>query len=119
MAIASRTDKRRKRHTRVRKKIQGSTERPRLAIYRSNKHITAQIIDDLSHKTICASASYSPDHKEAKGADKSGAEQIGKSVAEKAIAAGVKKVVFDNGGNAFHGRIKALADAARKAGLEF
>lgn len=120
MGLKARKERTRKRHGRTRKKIRGSTERPRLSVYRSNKHISAQLIDDDKHSTLCAFTSYS---KEAigkvKGSDKAGAEFVGKNIAERAIAAGVKKVVFDCGGNEYHGRVKALADAAREAGLEF
>lgn len=120
MATLTRQDRRNKRHFRARKKIHGDDDRPRLAVFRSNQHITAQIINDETHLTLCASASYSPEFKkDIKGRDKSGAENIGKSIAEKAIAKGIKKVVFDCGGYKYHGRVKALAEAARKAGLEF
>lgn len=120
MAQASRRDKRLKRHFRARKKITGTNDRPRLAVYRSNKHISCQVINDDSENTLAAVASYSKDLKgKIKGYDIAGAEEVGKALAEKALSAGVKKVVFDCGGNIYHGRIKALADAARKAGLEF
>lgn len=120
MAILSKKDKRDKRHSRARKKIFGSDERPRLAVYRSNKHISAQIISDASSTTLCAESSYSPEFRDkVKGYDVSGAEIIGQSIAKKAQASGLKKVVFDCGGNLYHGRVKALAEAARKAGLEF
>lgn len=120
MAVANRKEKRDKRHFRARKKISGTTERPRLAIYRSNKHIAAQLVNDENSETICAVASYSKDFKgRINGSDKSGAEAIGKAIAEKAKAKGVEKVVFDCGGNIYHGRVQALADAARKVGLDF
>lgn len=120
MGLKSRKERTSKRHNRARKKIRGSAERPRLSVYRSSKHICAQIIDDDKHSTLCAFTSYS---KEAigkvKGSDKAGAEFVGKNIGEQAIAAGIKTVVFDGGGNQHHGRVKALADAAREAGLEF
>ena len=120
MAIMNRKDRTQKRHRRTRKKVSGTAERPRLAVYRSNKHISAQIINDGDSKTVAAVASYSKDFKgRIKGTDKAGAEVIGKAIAEKAQAAGLKQVVFDCGGNLYHGRVQALADAARKAGLEF
>jgi large subunit ribosomal protein L18 len=120
MAVTTRKEQRDKRHNRARKKIFGSTERPRLAIFRSNKHIAAQVINDTDSKTLCAVSSYSKDLKgKIKGYDMAGAEAVGKAIAEKAKAAGVGKVVFDCGGNKYHGRVKALAEAARKAGLDF
>jgi len=106
-------------HERIRKGLSGSTERPRLSIYRSTNHIYAQIIDDLQGKTIVAASTV-----EGKGTHKTGgnlasAKEVGKSVAEKAKAKGITKVVFDRGGYLYHGRVKALADAARAAGLQF
>lgn len=120
MAIATRKVRRDKRHFRARKKISGTTERPRLCVYRSNKHISAQIINDETSSTICATGTYSKDLKgKIKGTDISGAEAVGKAIAEKAKAAGIEKIVFDCGGNLYHGRVKALAESARKAGLVF
>lgn len=120
MAQLTKNDRRLMRHKRARKKVSGTTERPRLAVYRSNKHILAQVIDDGQSKTLCGVSSASKDFKgKIKGHDISGAEIIGKAIADKAKAQGVEKVVFDCGGNLYHGRIKALAEAARKAGLEF
>lgn len=105
-------------HVRIRRAVKGSSERPRLAIFRSLKHIYAQVIDDRAGKTV-----YSASSNEAEltlnGGNLAGAKAIGKLVAERAIAGGVKKVVFDRGGYLYHGRIKALAEAAREAGLEF
>ena len=107
------------RHRRVRKKINGTAARPRLAVHRSNRHISAQVIDDESGRTIAAASSVEP----ALRADKSGsveaATKIGALVAERARAAGVTSVVFDRGGNRYHGRVAAVATAAREAGLEF
>lgn len=120
MAILSRKEKRTKRHNRARKKLTGTAARPRLAVCRSNKHISAQIIDDENHVTLCSAFSYSPELKASvKGGEKSGAEVIGKTIAEKAIKSGLKSVIFDCGGNLYHGRVEALAEAARKAGLKF
>ncbi len=107
-------------HTRIRKKILGTTERPRLNIYRSLNHIYAQLIDDMSGKTVVFAASTEG----AKGAKKGGgnlasAKEVGKRIAERAKEKGIAKVVFDRGGYLYHGRVKALADAAREAGLQF
>ena len=120
MAIATRKVRRDRRHFRARKKVTGTGERPRLCVYRSNKHISAQIINDDSSNTVCAIGTYSTDLKgKIKGTDIAGAEAVGKAIAEKAKAKGIEKIVFDCGGNLYHGRVKALADAARKAGLIF
>ena len=108
-----------RRHFRVRKKVQGSAERPRLAVFRSNKHIVAQVIDDRAGRTVAAASTLEKDLRSGSGANKAAAEAVGRLVAERAKAAGVTKVVFDRGGNIYHGRVAALADAARNAGLEF
>jgi large subunit ribosomal protein L18 len=110
-----------RRHRRVRKKVNGSAERPRLAVFRSHQHIYVQVIDDIQQHTLAAASSLEPDMraKLASGSTKDAAAQVGKLVAERAIAQGIQKVVFDRGGNIYHGRIQALADAAREAGLEF
>lgn len=110
----------RRRHNRLRRKITGSAERPRLAVFRSIKHLSAQIIDDVAGKTLAAvstQSAYFP--KGAYGGNVKAAEELGKLAAEKAKAAGVETVVFDKGGRQYHGRVKAFADAARKAGLKF
>ncbi len=109
------------RHKRITKRVQGSTERPRLAVFRSNKHIYAQVIDDAAGKTLAAASTLSKDIKAKVGKPGTieAAKQVGSLVAEKAKAAKVQKVVFDRGGYAYHGQVKALADAARAAGLEF
>lgn len=117
MATNSRADIRRAVHTRIRKKVTGTGERPRLAIFRSVNHIYAQVIDDISGKTIVSASTVEKDLKGATGGNIEAAEKVGKAVAERAIAAGISSVVFDRGGYVYHGRIKALADAARKAGL--
>jgi large subunit ribosomal protein L18 len=107
-------------HTRIRKKLQGTAERPRLNVYRSMNHIYAQVIDDLNGKTL-VSASTAEGQKENRrtGGNVASAKEIGKAIAERAKAKGVTKVVFDRGGYLYHGRVKALADAAREAGLQF
>lgn len=105
------------RKHRVRATVSGTPERPRLSIHISNKHITAQIIDDTAHKTLAAATTVGS--KAAKGSMSERAAWVGGEVAKKAQAAKVKAVVFDRGGHIYHGRVAALADAARKAGLEF
>ena len=108
-----------RRHYRVRKKVQGSPERPRLAVFRSNKHIAAQVIDDLNGRTVAAASTVEGDLRGGATGNKEAAAAVGRLVAERAKAAGVSRVVFDRGGNLYHGRVAALADAAREAGLEF
>jgi large subunit ribosomal protein L18 len=112
---------RKARHERIRKKIEGTAARPRLCVRRSLNHIYAQIVDDGSGKSLVQVSSLTPDLKSAvEGKNKVDvSKEIGKLVAQKAQAAGIKQVVFDRGGYLFHGRIKAVADAAREAGLEF
>ena len=105
-------------HTRIRRKVRGTTERPRLAIFRSVAHIYAQVIDDAKGITIVA-ASSSEKGSTATGGNVAAAKEIGKRVAERAKEKGIDKVVFDRGGYLYHGRVKALADAAREAGLQF
>ena len=117
---ASKNAKRRHVHHRIRKKVLGTPERPRLNVYRSLNHIYVQVIDDLSGSTIvAASSSQGKKGQRTTGGNLAAAKAIGKSIAERAKAKGVKKVVFDRGGYLYHGRVKALADAAREAGLEF
>ena len=116
MALSSR-DIMRRRAQRVRTRLRSvATGRPRLSVFRSNKNIYAQIIDDGSGKTLVAASTLEG---EDKGADKDAAARVGKLIAERAIEKGVKDVVFDRGGYIYHGRVKALADAAREAGLNF
>jgi large subunit ribosomal protein L18 len=112
-------DLRIRRHRRVRKNVRGSVERPRLAVFRSNKHISAQVIDDRSGRTVAAASTYEGDRREASTSNKDAATEVGRLVAERAQAAGVTKVVFDRGGFQYHGRVAAVAEAARTAGLEF
>jgi large subunit ribosomal protein L18 len=106
-----------RRHTRVRKKVRGTEARPRLAVFRSNRHIAAQVIDDTNGRTLAAASTYEADVREG-SSSKAAAAKVGALVAERAKAAGVTKVVFDRGGNLYHGRVAAVADAAREAGLE-
>ena len=108
-------------HDRVRTIVSGTTERPRLCVYRSLGHIYAQVIDDRTGKTLVSASSVDGDTKKnlKTGGNVAAAKVIGKAVAERAKAAGVQKVVFDRGGYKYHGRVKALADAAREAGLQF
>jgi large subunit ribosomal protein L18 len=109
-----------RRHFRVRKKVSGTAERPRLAVFRSNKHISAQVIDDRAGRTLAAASTVEKELRQAGStANKSAATTVGRLVAERAKAAGVNSVVFDRGGFLYHGRIAAVADAAREAGLEF
>jgi len=112
---------RRRVHARVRTKVSGTTERPRLCVYRSLGHIYAQVIDDRSGKTLVSASSVDKETKKnlKGGGNVAAAKVIGKVIAERAKSAGVSKVVFDRGGYKYHGRVKALADAAREAGLQF
>jgi large subunit ribosomal protein L18 len=109
-----------RRHYRVRKKVSGTTVRPRLAVFRSNKHITAQVIDDTTGRTIAAASSVEKDVRSslANTGNKAASAMVGRLVAERAKAVGVTKVVFDRGGFLYHGRVAEVADAARQAGLE-
>jgi len=108
----------RKRHQRIRRKVAGTVERPRLSVYRSNKHIVAQIIDDRAGRTLAAASSLEKEFS-GSGANMEAAQKVGTAIAERAKKAGVNTVVFDRGGFLYHGRIAALADAAREAGLAF
>ena len=109
---------RKMRHKRVRSKISGTSERPRLNVFRSEKHIYAQIIDDTAGKTLCAASSVEKAF-EGSGSNKEGARKVGKIVAERAVSKGIDTVVFDRGGYIYHGRVKELAEAAREGGLKF
>ncbi len=106
-------------HTRIRKKLKGTSERPRLAVFRSVAHIYAQVIDDTKGVTIASASSAEKDSGSKAGGNVAAAKEIGKRVAERSKEKGISKVVFDRGGYLYHGRVKALADAAREAGLEF
>jgi large subunit ribosomal protein L18 len=110
---------RHRRHARVRKKVRGTADRPRLAVFRSNKHISAQVIDDLTGRTLATASTVEADLRGDATGNVDAARKVGQLVAERAKAAGVDKVVFDRGGFRYHGRVAALADAARDAGLEF
>jgi large subunit ribosomal protein L18 len=117
----SKDEHRRRVHARVRTRVIGTPERPRLCVYRSLEHIYVQIIDDRSGRTLASASSMDKESKKAVkgGGNIASAKTIGKLIAERAKAAGVAKVVFDRGGYKYHGRVKALADAAREAGLQF
>jgi large subunit ribosomal protein L18 len=117
--VVNRNETRQRIHVRIRRKVSGTAERPRLNVFRSLDHIYVQLIDDQAGKTL-ASASTSGKNSPIKtGGNLAAAKEVGKLIAERAQAKGIKKVVFDRGGYLYHGRIKALADAAREAGLEF
>jgi large subunit ribosomal protein L18 len=124
MKIITKADRRERIHLRQRKRIMGTKERPRLSVFRSVTHIYAQVIDDMTGQTLVAASSTEPALKGAfakgvGGGNLKGAEAIGKAIAERSVEKGIKRVVFDRGGFLYHGRIRAIADAARKAGLEF
>ena len=119
MARESKNDVRLRIHARIRQRLQGSEERPRLAVFRSLKHIYAQLIDDRRGSTLVSASSNEKKSAVKNGGNVAGAKQVGKLVAERAKAKGISKIVFDRGGYLYHGRVKALADAAREAGLEF
>jgi large subunit ribosomal protein L18 len=117
MATKTRSELRTVRHARVRKKVTGTPEQPRLAVFRSLKHISAQIIDDTTGKTLVAASSLEKELSAVGNAE--GATKVGEALAKRAAAAGVQKVVFDRGGFRFHGRVANLAEGARKGGLNF
>ncbi|MBD2460740.1 50S ribosomal protein L18 [Oscillatoria sp. FACHB-1407] len=117
----SRKESTRRRHGRIRRSVLGTTERPRLAVFRSNQHIYAQVIDDSRHHTLVAASTLEPELRQQleTGSNCEASAQIGKLIAERSLQQGIKQVVFDRGGNLYHGRVKALADAAREGGLDF
>src|ERR1035437_3213755 len=121
MSNISREDRRARKHIRVRKTVTGTAERPRLNVFRSSKHIYAQVIDDIKGCTVAAASSLSKelDGQFKTGANKAAARAVGKLIAQKAKEKSVTKVVFDRGGYVYHGRIKELADGAREGGLKF
>jgi large subunit ribosomal protein L18 len=124
MKIKTVKDRRKRISLRQRKRISGTPERPRLRVFRSVSHIYAQVIDDMSGETLVSASTVEPTvkgalDKAARGGNIKGAEAIGKAIAERSIEKGIKRVVFDRSGFLYHGRIRAVADAARKAGLEF
>jgi len=119
--LVNKSAERKRRHMRIRKRIMGTTERPRLAIYRSNQHIYAQIIDDQKGVTLTSASTLEQDVRKA-GVTSNNIETariIGERIAKKAVEAGISQVVFDRGGNRYHGRVAALAEAARENGLQF
>ena len=115
----TRRESTRRRHSRVRRRVKGTSERPRLAVFRSNQHIYAQLIDDTEHQTLASASTLDKDTGIDSGANKDAAIAVGKLIAERAIAKDISQVVFDRGGKLYHGRVAALADAARDAGLKF
>ncbi len=115
----TRSQRRHRRHLRVRKKVHGTDQRPRLAVHRSLKHVYAQLIDDVSGRTLLGVSDQAKDVSVKEGGKVGASFAVGKLVAERAVAAGIKQVVFDRGGYPYHGRVKAVADGARKGGLEF
>ena len=124
MKIKTKDDRRLRIHLRQRKRILGTEQRPRLAVYRSVSHIYAQVIDDLHGRTLVSASTVDPTLKGAlsagaRGGNVKGAEAVGKAIAERAVDKGITRVVFDRSGFLYHGRIRAVADAARKAGLQF
>ena len=124
MRIKTKDDRRKRIQLRQRKRIMGRTERPRLSVFRSVTHIYAQVIDDLSGQTLVSASSVEPSlkgsfAKEVRGGNVKGAEAVGAAIAQRSIEKGITRVVFDRAGFLYHGRIRAVADAARKAGLEF
>ncbi len=124
MKIKTKEDRRDRIKHRLRKRIRGSEQRPRLTVYRSVSHIYVQVVDDMTGRTIASASSVEPAlkgtfAKQAKGGNVAGAQAVGKSIAQRLIDKGVKRVVFDRNGFLYHGRVKAVADAAREAGLEF
>jgi large subunit ribosomal protein L18 len=124
MKIRTKADRRNRIRMRQRKRILGTAERPRLAVFRSVSHIYAQVIDDLAGRTVASAASTEPSLKttfsgKVRGSNRAGAEALGELIASRVKEKGITRVVFDRGGNLYHGRVQAVADAARKAGLEF
>jgi large subunit ribosomal protein L18 len=124
MQIKTKDDRRRRIHLRQRKRIKGTEERPRLSVFRSLDHIYAQVIDDMAGRTLVSASTVESSakaglSKELRGGNLKGAEYIGRTIAQRSIEKGIKRVVFDRAGFLYHGRIRAVADAARKAGLEF
>ena len=115
----SKNASREKRHLRIRQTLKGTAEKPRLSVFRSNSQIYAQIIDDVTGKTLCSASSLDKELKLAHGSNVAAATEVGTLVAKRALALKIETVVFDRGGYLFHGRVKALADAARAAGLKF
>ena len=115
----TKTERKKRIHKRIRKTSVGTAEKPRLSVYRSNKEIYAQLIDDNTGTTLAAASSRDKELSKAKGTKSEIANQVGKIIAEKALKAGIEKISFDRGGNLYHGRVKSLADGAREGGLKF
>jgi large subunit ribosomal protein L18 len=117
----SRKEQTQRRHRRIRKKVSGTSDRPRLAVFRSNMHIYAQVIDDVAQHTLVSASTLDPTLKEqiSGGGNCEASAAVGKLIAAKALEKGIQQVVFDRGGNLYHGRVRALAEAAREAGLQF
>jgi len=118
VTTSKRLQLRQRRHARVRKTVVGTPQRPRLAVFRSNRHISAQVIDDLHGRTLAAASTVEAAMRSGATANRDAASSVGRLVAERARAAGVERVVFDRGGFLYHGRVAAVAEAARQAGLE-
>jgi large subunit ribosomal protein L18 len=118
VTTSKRLQLRQRRHARVRKTVVGTPQRPRLAVFRSNRHISAQVIDDLHGRTLAAASTVEAGMRSGATANRDAASSVGRLVAERARAAGVERVVFDRGGFLYHGRVAAVAEAARQAGLE-
>ena len=119
MSQINRKKSRRRVHFRIRKKLSGTAARPRLAVHFSNQHVYAQVIDDVTGRTLCSASTVEKDVEAGNAANKATAEKIGALVAERAVKANINTVVFDRGGFFYHGKVKALADAARQGGLKF
>ena len=117
MANRNRAEVRSAVHRRIRRRVRGTTERPRLAVYRSLNHIYAQIVDDEKAQTLAAASTTEKELRSSSGGNVEAAKRVGKAIAERALAAGINRVVFDRGGYLYHGRVKALTDAARASGL--
>jgi large subunit ribosomal protein L18 len=117
----TRKESTRRRHARIRRRVFGTAERPRLAVFRSNQHIYAQVIDDTRHHTIVSASTVEPDVRSSleSGRTCDASAHVGKLIAERSLKAGIQQVVFDRGGNLYHGRVQVLAEAAREQGLEF
>ncbi len=121
MSTLSRKQQTQKRHKRLRRYLNGTSQRPRLAVFRSNNHIYAQLIDDEAQSTLCAASTLDKDLRTSLDSHRTchASIAVGELVAKRALEKGIQQVIFDRGGNLYHGRVKALADAARKAGLQF
>lgn len=117
----TRRESTKRRHARIRRRVFGSSERPRLAIFRSHQHIYAQIIDDTKHETLASASTLDPELRAKLDSSRTcdASAQVGQLIAERSLAKGIRQVVFDRGGKLYHGRVKALAEAAREAGLDF